>query len=237
MISEAWEYISDLPVVAHNASFDMSVLRHGLDSCGLEYPTAEYFCTLLMSRAHWPELPAYSLPVLSAYCSVPLDHHSAESDAQAAAGVLLHMANECGQTELRKLARSLGVLPGSLYSCGYSPCSRCSATSRPRPKVSIKDLVVNGDADPTHPFWDADIAFTGTLISMKREDAMQLVANRGGRPRTSVSKNTEYLVVGSVEYRSLVTGEPSRKMQKALELRNSGAPIVVLSEQEFLEYL
>jgi DNA polymerase-3 subunit epsilon len=79
--------------------------------------------------------------------------------------------------------------------------------------VKVGSIEVSTDASPDHPFYDADVAFTGTLLSMERAQAMQLVAERGGRPRTTVSRFTEYLVVGSVEYKSLLTGAPSRKMQ------------------------
>jgi DNA polymerase III epsilon subunit-like protein len=34
------------PVVAHNASFDFSVLRHSLDTAGVDYPELlSYYCT------------------------------------------------------------------------------------------------------------------------------------------------------------------------------------------------
>jgi len=58
--AELWpllaERIGGSPVVAHNASFDMSVLRHELDHLGLGYPDLEYYCTLVLSRACWPGL-------------------------------------------------------------------------------------------------------------------------------------------------------------------------------------
>jgi len=237
VIDMAMDYVDGLPLVAHNASFDMSVLRSGLDSCGRPYPTADYFCTLVMSRAHWPTLPGHSLPIVLAQCGMTHEHHDAAEDARAAAEVMLRIARDLDRGELVDAASALGVSAGRLERDWYSPCSGASSCRQPKDSFRLKSIEVATEADQSHPFFDADVAFTGTLISMSRPEAMQLVADRGGRPRTSVSRLTEYLVVGSVEYRSLLTGAPSRKMQAALDLRVGGAPIEILSEQEFLEYL
>jgi len=236
VIDEAWELIGDLPLVAHNASFDISVLRNGLDMSGRAYPSATYYCTLVLSRARWPELPGYSLPLVLAKCGSQHRHHDALEDATAAAHILLRIASDARVDDLGGLERRYTIRPGLLDAWGYQPCSgpRLHRESPGRNEIPPgSDLVL----DPDHPFYDADVAFTGTLLAMTREAAMELVASRGGRGRTSVSRFTEYLVVGSVEYRSLLTGEPSRKLQKALALREEGHPVEIISEQDFLEIL
>lgn len=47
-----------LPLVAHNASFDMSVLRAGFEAGGRAYPQRDYYCSLLLSRSALPGLRA-----------------------------------------------------------------------------------------------------------------------------------------------------------------------------------
>ena len=236
VLNEAWGYLADKPLVAHNAAFDMSVLRSSLVA-GHECPQAEYYCTMLLARAHWPELPSYSLPLVLAKCGMSHKHHDAGEDACAAASILLRMADDVGQETVAGLARELGVRAGRLEPWGYTPCSGPAPKAGRKEHFKISSLRSDTNASPDHPFFDMDIAFTGTLLSMTRPDAMKRVADHGGRPRTSVSRLTEFLVVGSVEYRSLVTGDPSQKMRTALELKNSGCPVIILSEQEFLEYL
>lgn len=43
-------YFESYPIIAHNASFDISVLRHTLDLYEIEYPETIYSCTYQMSR-------------------------------------------------------------------------------------------------------------------------------------------------------------------------------------------
>ncbi len=65
--------------------------------------------------------------------------------------------------------------------------------------------------------------FTGTLSSLKRAEAKAMVREAGGKVMSSVSRNTDYVVVGE---------KPGSKLEKAQKL---GIP--VLSEQEFLDLL
>jgi DNA ligase (NAD+) len=62
---------------------------------------------------------------------------------------------------------------------------------------------------------------TGTLSSMKRSDAKELIARHGGRLSSSMTKGTDYLVVGE---------SPGSKVQKAADLG-----ISILNEKQFLE--
>ena len=56
------------PVLAHNASLDMSVVRYGLDHLVLRCPDLEYYCTLVLSRACRPGLNCHRLPDVASHC-------------------------------------------------------------------------------------------------------------------------------------------------------------------------
>lgn len=238
---EVWMMVDGLPLVAHNAAFDMSVVRAASDYYEHNYPTCDYLCSMHMSRSHWKDSPGYSLPLLAKRCGIEFDHHKAEQDALVAAKLVLRIAEEREAEDLMKLTRRLRVDPGHLERDWYYPCSGpARAATGPRKSIAERRAEAcpdPGRLDPTHPFCDADVAFTGTLASMKRDDAMALVERHGGRGRTTVSPNTEYLVVGSVDYDAFMNGVPSSKLAKALALKEGGHPLVILSEEEFLESL
>lgn len=121
------EWAEGLPLVAHNASFDMSVLRAGFESRTRPYPQRDYYCTLLMSRSALPGLPDYRLPsVLSAVGGAMTNHHDPKADAVACAEIALALGRLSGATTLEELGVHVGMQPGQLRARGYQPC-RCSS--------------------------------------------------------------------------------------------------------------
>jgi DNA ligase (NAD+) len=64
---------------------------------------------------------------------------------------------------------------------------------------------------------------TGKLSRFTRDDARQMIEQRGGRVTGSVTKKTDYLVVGE---------DPGSKLDRARELN-----VQVLDEQGFLDLL
>lgn len=91
-----WEevkcYLDNANLVAHNASFDMGVLRHVLAQYDLFPPSVTYACSLAIARRAWRGLPSYGLKALAKHFDIPLQHHSAEPDAIASAQIMLRAA-------------------------------------------------------------------------------------------------------------------------------------------------
>ncbi|WP_232238748.1 3'-5' exonuclease, partial [Paenibacillus forsythiae] len=104
---ELWPAIEPLVhgknIVAHNASFDMSVLRYGLDQCSLPYPSFQYWCTYLLAKTMLPGLGSYRLNILADYFSISLRHHDALEDARTAAVILVKLAEQAGHSGLPAL--------------------------------------------------------------------------------------------------------------------------------------
>ena len=79
------------------------------------------------------------------------------------------------------------------------------------------------EADPNSPFQGKSFLFTGSLEQFTRAEAQQWVAERGGKPLTTLSAKLSYLVVGA---------NPGSKLAKAQALG-----ISILNETEFLALL
>ena len=91
---EVWAQIepimSDGLLVAHNAVFDMSVLKKCLGDYGIDWkPYVRYLCTVQMGRRVLPGM-SHKLNILCDYYGISLDHHQAASDSRACAEILLH---------------------------------------------------------------------------------------------------------------------------------------------------
>ena len=76
-------------LVAHNASFDLGVLRKCLAGYEIEWrPTVRGICTVVMGRSLLPGI-SHKLNDLCAYYGICLNHHRADSDSRACAEILL----------------------------------------------------------------------------------------------------------------------------------------------------
>jgi DNA ligase (NAD+) len=73
------------------------------------------------------------------------------------------------------------------------------------------------------PLAGKTLVLTGTLATMTRRAAEEAIRRLGGKTSSSVSRRTDYVVVGQ---------DPGSKYQKAQEL---GVPI--LTEEEFIQFL
>lgn len=111
---ELWEeiapYLEGAVLLAHNATFDMAVLRSSLAHYDLEAPEAfGYFCTVSVARKVWPHLPNHKLDGVCGHCGIRLNHHDAASDARACAAIALQAAEIAGAESLDALVERLGL--------------------------------------------------------------------------------------------------------------------------------
>ena len=89
-------------------------------------------------------------------------------------------------------------------------------------KVGLKILLVKKQTTPGK-LTNKSFVLTGIMDSMSRDKAKQRIREAGGKISESVSKNTDFVVVGS---------EPGDKYEKAKKLG-----VKVLSEDEFLKMI
>ena len=129
-----WAWIGDRMagrlILAHNAAFDLSVLRHTLTDYGLDWPVCSYLCTVVLARRAWPTLGGHRLNHLADFLGIALEHHRAGSDAEACGRIALAAAQVFGLGSLSEIAAATGIIPGQLAPDGYSPCKGGKAPRR-----------------------------------------------------------------------------------------------------------
>ncbi len=125
--SDVWPtiraFIGESLTIAHNAPFDIGIIKALLNHYALEVPPIRYTCTLKLARKAWPTLNGYSLPLLSSYFNFPYRPHHALDDA-INCGLLFAKALPYNEEE-----RTLDVLEElgikvSLLSGGVAPRER-----------------------------------------------------------------------------------------------------------------
>lgn len=75
--------------------------------------------------------------------------------------------------------------------------------------------------------------FTGTMAYGPRKECEALVLERGGLIGGSVSRKVHYLVVGSVGNEQWLHSSYGTKIKKAVEIRESGGEIAIVSEEHW----
>lgn len=96
-------------VVAHNAQFDMRVLRASLDTAGLTAPRFLHCCTVSLSRRAWPELKNHKLDTVGDYLHIEFQHHNALADARTCAEIPLYAGRKFDIGDLPALAAAMHV--------------------------------------------------------------------------------------------------------------------------------
>ena len=98
VMGEAAAFVGDIPLVAHNASFDRRFWDAELERIGMAR-RQEFACSMLVARRVLPDAPNHKLGTLIAYAGLPVtgDYHRAEADAEMAAHLTTHLAGQLMQ--------------------------------------------------------------------------------------------------------------------------------------------
>ncbi len=104
------------------------------------------------------------------------------------------------------------------WSSGSSTLPLCS----PAPIIEVPDRL---------------FCFTGKFNSGTRDWCHERVAELGGVPTKGITKKLDYLVIGDIGSRDWLHSTHGTKILKAVEYRNSGVPLRIISERHWFERL
>ncbi|WJE17596.1 exonuclease domain-containing protein [Halobacillus sp. ACCC02827] len=222
-------------VVAHNAPFDIGVLRAVLDAYQLPYPMLAYNCTVNIAKKTW-DLPKYKLNVVADHLGFAFHHHHALEDAKASAFILLEAKKELGAVNLKDLIEKTGTTNGMIFDGGYEP-ARINKRKKARKSTGHTFAAATKEINHNHPYAGCTIAFTGRLNGLKRQDAVEQIKRAGAVWHPQIESTTNYVVVGSKTYDNYLNGEKTTKLERAEQLLRQGASIEILPETVFMNEL
>lgn len=90
---------------------------------------------------------------------------------------------------------------------------------------------------PALAFPGKTYCFTGIFVYGTRARCQDEVIKRGGACADSVKKGIDYLVLGTVASDAWVHGAYGRKLEKAMEFRDSGKGLAIIAEEHWIESL
>lgn len=226
------DFVGNSPVVGQNVTFDIRFIDYCAQGMGLEGFAPVACDTMRVSRVLFPEMPHHRLKDNVKQCAKIAgkapdfgNAHRALADAE--------MTSWCYETMRPILVERYGEDPEQEVNKAHSASKRSEQY-----KAFLDSLAATvDDIDEDNPFFGANVCFTGALSSMPRKVAWQCAANLGATPQKSVTKKTDYLVVGSLDFSANMKGDKSSKLRRAEELlAKNGAPEIV-SEDFFVQFL
>lgn len=199
-------------ICVSHTPFDRIALDRCVQKWALEPVDVIWLDSARVARRAWDECArtGYGLAAICRLIGFEFKHHDALDDAKAC-GAIVHAA----------IARTGLPLEGWLTRA-RQPISGSSS--------SRAGLALEGN--PEGEFYGQSLVFTGSL-TIPRKEAAALAASIGCSVSTSVSKKTDYLVVGDRDISRFAGKGKSSKYIRAEELRARGVPIRILTESDF----
>lgn len=205
-------FIGDDIIIGHNTSFDLNFIQYNF---GIELPN-KYMDTLQFSRKLFPDLKHHRLQDMVALLSLSNNEHRSLSDCISTKELYDEIKNKMNINNLK--INDIFVIH--------------------KKGIDINNIVPTDDMiDENNYFYNKYCVFTGTLDKMTRKEAMQLVVNIGGKIDKSVTKKTNYLILGNNDYCNSIKDGKSNKQKKAEQLKLEGQDIEIIDEETFYQLI
>ncbi len=98
-----------IPLVAHNAKFDMSVIWDACNNYHHKLPGYNYFCSLQLSKKVWPELEKHALTFLGQKFGIEYLAHDALEDSRTCGLIVNLAAQKTGCYTIEELLKKCGL--------------------------------------------------------------------------------------------------------------------------------
>lgn len=231
--SELKEYLGNCNLIAHNAGFDIGVLKAVMDQYFMDLPNINYSCSVRLSRKAWPGRKSYSLDKMSDFLGIKLErHHRAGDDAYASAMIALRAFESLRIESFQEINSKLGLKIGTVRKGDYVGFEKMGYSRNPE----IFNLDTS-KVDSNHKYYQKRFVITGKLKQLTRKKAEVKILEIGGFYQNQIDRNTNYLVVSNSSYSKIKDGYTSKKLDLVADLQNQGYEILIIPEDEFYQDL
>lgn len=225
------KFVEESPLVTgYNVSFDLQFLSK---ACGEDLRSKwKCFDTLSCARQAIPCLTDYKLSTVCNYINYSDRFHDSLNDCRACGEVIKYLCNYTDYFELESLTY-------------LSPCKKHRNGAQFTKVAEYKSKLAAANPTPISPdkiskngpLAGKNIVFTGVL-SFGRSTALLMAETAGAFVKSSVSKKTDYVVVGEQDIDLVGSDGLSSKLERAYQLIDEyGIDIKIIGEVEFLRLL
>lgn len=215
---EIWEEIKEYfngIVIAHNANFDLSVLKKLIEKYELDIPNIKIACTLKISQKLWKGiLPNCKLNTVSNYLEVDHNHHNALSDAYVCYAIIERAKRVTNSSTIEEVMESLGLRFGTYKEDKFF-----------LPKNKYKDVNLNA---LDNYFKGKVVAFGGKPKNMTKKKVAETLQIKGAILSKELDRSVDTFI--------LFENVRKERLNKLEELK-SKVKIEVITEEEFLKLL
>ncbi|MGI6108293.1 MAG: exonuclease domain-containing protein [Eubacteriaceae bacterium] len=221
-----FDFIADDTLIGQNVSFDINFLYDILDRTASKYLANDFVDTLRLSRKLYPDLNSHSLDTMIEYLELDesRDLHRSENDCM--------LTNQMYQIMKKEI--------NNRYASTDDFISLFRPSRRFHKRSLAELLAMKPTTDCDHsdsPLCGRVCVFTGSLDKLNRKDAQQLVVNFGGINGNTVTKKTNFLILGNNDYCKSIKDGKSSKQKKAEAYILKGQDLQILPEDIFYEYV
>ncbi len=193
---EVWDkirhYFEDTTIVAHNSSFDMSVLIYSLKRYNIIEPKHICFCTLRISR-QFLDLNNYKLTTVAHYYNIiQNNHHNALEDAKICGELFYRLLQDVNDFESFKKANNYSLRSVQRKKVEKRISNSGSAVDYYYERKNIEKLLGSDSKN----LEGLKLVVSGIFTKVSRDELKKLIEDNGGKVSSSISAKTNYVVAG-----------------------------------------
>lgn len=234
-LAEVWKeynrYFRHYPIVAHSASFDASVLAKAAKRERFILPRMDFYCTKQLCQENYG-MEKTGLECVCEKLGIELEHHNSGSDSLAAAKIMIAL---CGD-EKTSIHTLMNVNDWEEKYTEWS--EKVHNTIVHEEENEAEDEIEKPDCQYTQDgivFEGKRFVLTGTFPGLERSKAAAFIEKMGGAVTGSVSKKTDYVIVGLEDKAVVGQDGKSGKIEKAEALIEQGFAIQIVECEKLIE--
>lgn len=214
------DFLGDLPIVGYNVSFDVNFIYANTWNLLERHFRSDFVDVMRLARKLHPELPHHRLKDMVDLFGLSHENaHRTLSDCDATQACYLALKQEA----LEKYQTEEGLV------------RQFRSRSQPVKAADIQADPSKANADS--PIYGQHCVITGKLEQYTRKEAMQIIADLGGINDDTVTKKTNFLVLGNNDYCKTIRDGKSSKQKKAEKYKLEGQDISIVPEDVFYRML